>query len=150
MDDALLIEIQQICRLAHERNLQELAIIQPDFSISVIAMPGAVTTAAPVRSMCHAPVTSQHILGSPVPVVEGYAITSPLVGIFYRAPSPDATSFVEVGDSVEVGDTIGIVEAMKVFNEITTDCAGIVIAIPTENGKLVQAGQPLVIIETME
>jgi acetyl-CoA carboxylase biotin carboxyl carrier protein len=80
----------------------------------------------------------------------GYTILSPLVGIFYRAASPDSPPFVEIGDSVEAGQTIGVVEAMKVFNEIITECPGVVAAIPTGNGELVQADQPLVILSPAE
>jgi acetyl-CoA carboxylase biotin carboxyl carrier protein len=152
MDDALLIEIQHLCRLAHERGLQELSITQPGFSISLSTVATAVAPAsvAPVAGVAMPIPASFAPVVPPPPVVEapkGHTIASPLVGIFYRTPSPDSPTFVEIGDTVEVGETIGIVEAMKVFNEITADCAGTVIAIPAENGKLVQVDQPLVVID---
>jgi len=75
------------------------------------------------------------------------AVRSPLIGTFYRAPSPDAPPFVELGDVVEEGQTVCIVEAMKVFNEIKAEWRGRVVAIPAEDGKLVQAGEPLVVLE---
>lgn len=76
------------------------------------------------------------------------AILAPLVGVFYRAPSPNAKAFVEVGDSVEPGQVIGIVEAMKVMNQITSDYRGSVVEILAENASTVQYEQPLVLIDT--
>ena len=70
-------------------------------------------------------------------------VTSPFVGTFYRAPSPDAPPFVDVGSVVRVGQTLCIVEAMKLMNEIEADCAGAVVEILVENGKPVEYGQPL-------
>jgi len=77
----------------------------------------------------------------------GHEIASPLVGTFYRSSSPDMPPLVEVGDRVEVGQPLCIVEAMKVFNEITADRAGAVLAIPAQNGQLVQVGQVLVVLD---
>lgn len=77
---------------------------------------------------------------------EGHAVKSPMVGSFYRCPSPGAKSFVEVGQSVSVGDTLCIIEAMKLLNEIESDKAGIVKAVLVENGQPVEYGQPLFII----
>jgi len=77
-------------------------------------------------------------------------IISPLVGIFYRAPTPGAPPFVTVGSLVEEGQTIGLVEAMKVFNEITAEVDGRVVAILAENEQLVQHGDTLVVIERMD
>jgi len=75
------------------------------------------------------------------------AVRSPLIGVFYRAAAPDTPTFVEIGDVVKEGQTVCIVEAMKVFNEIHAEWNGRVVAIPAENGKLVQAGDPLVVLE---
>lgn len=77
---------------------------------------------------------------------EGHAVKSPMVGTFYRSPSPDAKSFVEVGDTVAVGDTLCIIEAMKLLNEIESDKAGIVKKILIDNGQAVEYGEPLFII----
>ena len=77
---------------------------------------------------------------------EGHAIKSPMVGTFYRSASPGAKAFVEIGDSVQVGDPLCIIEAMKLMNEIEADRAGVVKAILVENGQAVEYGQPLVII----
>lgn len=81
-----------------------------------------------------------------VPAVEGHVVKSPMVGTFYRSPSPDAKSFVDIGSSVSVGDTICIIEAMKLLNEIEADHAGVIKAILVENGQPVEYGEPLFII----
>lgn len=80
------------------------------------------------------------------PVIEGHVVKSPMVGTFYRSPSPDAGTFVEVGTSVAVGDTICIIEAMKLLNEIEADHAGVIKKILVENGQPVEYGEPLFII----
>jgi acetyl-CoA carboxylase biotin carboxyl carrier protein len=80
-------------------------------------------------------------------VPSGHAVTSPMVGTFYRSPSPGASSFVEVGSQVNVGDTLCIIEAMKMMNEIESDKAGTVKAILKENGQPVEFGEALFIIE---
>jgi len=77
---------------------------------------------------------------------EGHLVKSPMVGTFYRAASPGAKPFVEVGDSVQVGDTLCIIEAMKLMNEIEADEAGVVKQVLAENGQPVEFGQPLVVI----
>jgi acetyl-CoA carboxylase biotin carboxyl carrier protein len=77
----------------------------------------------------------------------GHAVTSPIVGTFYRSSSPSAKSFVEVGTAVKEGDTLCIIEAMKIMNQIEADKSGIVKAILVENGQPVEFGQPLFIIE---
>jgi acetyl-CoA carboxylase biotin carboxyl carrier protein len=74
-------------------------------------------------------------------------IVSPMVGVFYRAPSPSDPNFVEIGDSVTKGQTIGLVEAMKVFNEITAETSGVVTKIPVETGSLVETGQALILLK---
>ena len=80
------------------------------------------------------------------PAAEGHVVKAPMVGTFYRAAAPGSASFVEVGDAVEPGDPLCIIEAMKLMNEIEADQAGIVKAILVENGQAVEYGQPLVII----
>jgi acetyl-CoA carboxylase biotin carboxyl carrier protein len=77
----------------------------------------------------------------------GHVVTSPMVGTFYRAPNPGAPPFVELGSQVKVGDTLCIIEAMKMMNEITADRAGVIKAILKENGQPVEYGEPLFVIE---
>ena len=79
-------------------------------------------------------------------VPEGHVVKSPMVGSFYRSPSPGAKAFVDVGQSVNAGDTLCIIEAMKLLNEIEADKAGVIKAILVENGQAVEFGQPLFII----
>lgn len=105
------------------------------------AMPGA---AAPAQSHAAAPAAGA---ASPAASASAKKITALLVGVFYSASSPDAEPFVKVGDRVEVGQVICILEAMKLFNEITSDHAGVVTRIVPENGELVTLGQELFWIE---
>jgi len=83
---------------------------------------------------------------APTAEPEGHAVKSPMVGTFYRSASPGAKPFVDVGDEVQVGDPLCIIEAMKLMNEIEADRAGVVKAILVENGQPVEYGQPLVVI----
>ncbi|MCC8374684.1 MULTISPECIES: acetyl-CoA carboxylase biotin carboxyl carrier protein [Photorhabdus] len=79
--------------------------------------------------------------------IDGHVVRSPMVGTFYRTPSPDAKPFIEIGQRVNVGDTLCIVEAMKMMNQIEADKAGVVKAILVENGQPVEFDEPLVVIE---
>jgi acetyl-CoA carboxylase biotin carboxyl carrier protein len=84
---------------------------------------------------------------TPAPVVpQGHVVTSPMVGTFYLAPSPGAEPFVQVGDTVKEGQTICIIEAMKLLNEIESDKAGVVKEILVDNGQAVEYGQPLFVV----
>lgn len=80
-------------------------------------------------------------------VVEGKEIVSPMVGTYYSAPSPDSEDFVKIGDKVEVGDTVCIVEAMKMMNEVKSSVAGTVVALRVENGKVVKKGDILFLVK---
>lgn len=80
------------------------------------------------------------------PAVEGHIVKSPMVGTFYRSPSPESKAFVDIGAKVSVGDTICIIEAMKLLNEIEADHAGVIKAILVENGQPVEYGEPLFVI----
>jgi acetyl-CoA carboxylase biotin carboxyl carrier protein len=85
--------------------------------------------------------------GAAAPEPQGHVLKSPMVGTFYRAPSPGAPAFVEIGQSVTKGETLCIIEAMKLLNEIESDATGVVKAILVENGQPVEYGQPLFRIE---
>lgn len=93
-----------------------------------------------------APVAAAPAAESAPAVVEGHVVKSPMVGTFYRSPSPDSKSFVDIGSTVAVGDTICIIEAMKLLNEIEADHAGVIKAILVENGQPVEYGEPLFVI----
>jgi acetyl-CoA carboxylase biotin carboxyl carrier protein len=92
------------------------------------------------------PLREQRGAGSEVSATNGHVITSPLVGTFYRRPAPTEPPYVEIGDRVEKGDTLCIIEAMKVMNEIKAEHAGVVEKIFVEDGKPVEYGQPLMVI----
>jgi acetyl-CoA carboxylase biotin carboxyl carrier protein len=80
-------------------------------------------------------------------ILEGHAVKSPMVGTFFSAPKPGAKPFAEVGTQVEIGDTLCVIEAMKIFNQIEADKAGVVIKVFKENGEPVEYGEPLFIID---
>lgn len=107
-------------------NLGGQAVVAP------MAVAPAAAPAAAVAAGDSAPAADEH-----------HVVDSPMVGTFYRAPSPDASTFVELGDRVQVGQTLCIIEAMKLMNEIESDAAGVVEAILVDNGGPVQFGQPL-------
>ena len=94
------------------------------------------------------PAPLQTAVPSPAPPPSGTPVTSPLAGTYYGSPRPGADPFVRMGAQVSAGDPIGLVEAMKVFNEITTDHSGEVVAVLVENGDTIAAGQPLIIVDT--
>ena len=109
---------------------------------------GAVGPAGLVTQVTAAAIPAPVAAEPPAPAaeLEGHLVKSPMVGTFYRAASPGAKAFVEVGDTVQVGDTLCIIEAMKLMNEIESDKAGVVKQILAENGQPVEFGQPLVVI----
>ncbi|HEY1460168.1 MAG TPA: acetyl-CoA carboxylase biotin carboxyl carrier protein [Casimicrobiaceae bacterium] len=109
-------------------------------TVAVIPAPQVHAIATPVLG----PPTEPAVINTPEP--EGHVVKSPMVGTFYRAGAPGSKPFVEVGDSVQAGDPLCIIEAMKLMNEIEADKAGTVKAILAENGQPVEYGQPLVVI----
>ena len=143
-------QVKELVKLVEKYGLAELAIEEGGVSIVV---KGVVAPTPTVVAQAATP------LGEPereeeAPEVEedGNVVTieSPMVGVFYRSPSPDAPSFVEVGDEVEVGQTVGLIEAMKVFSEILSEVAGVVVEMPGHDGKLAHQGDPLVRIRTSD
>jgi acetyl-CoA carboxylase biotin carboxyl carrier protein len=109
---------------------------------ALAAGPAAPASAAPAPAAAPAAAA----LAEPIPGQDGHVFKSPMVGTFYRAPSPEASVFVEVGQAIKEGQTICIIEAMKLMNEIEADKSGVVKAILVENGQPVEYGQPLFII----
>jgi acetyl-CoA carboxylase biotin carboxyl carrier protein len=97
---------------------------------------------APASHATPAPTTAAPVVAE----VEGHIVKSPMVGTFYRSSSPDAKAFVDVGSKVAVGDTLCIIEAMKLLNEIDCDFAGVIKKILVENGQPVEYGEPLFVI----
>ena len=108
---------------------------------SALAVPAATIGVSPAAAPQATPAPA-----APTPESEGHVVKSPMVGTFYRSASPGAKAFVEVGDSVQQGDVLCIVEAMKLMNEIEADASGTIKAVIAENGQPVEFGQPLFII----
>jgi len=138
--------LEALFRLAKSARLAEFSLRQPGFGLSLkTVLAPRPKEAAPSQIRSPAPPSaSAPAAASPRSTID---IRSPLTGVFYRTPSPGAAPFVEVGDEVEEGQTVCLVEAMKVFNEIVSDWAGRVTAIPAQEGKLVADGEVLVVLE---
>jgi acetyl-CoA carboxylase biotin carboxyl carrier protein len=140
-------KIKKLIEMLEESNLGEIEIKEGEESIRISR---AGTT--PVQMMAAAPAP----MAAPAPVAvaeakpaapSGHMVTSPMVGSFYRSSAPGSAPFVEIGSQVKVGDTLCIIEAMKILNTIESDKAGTVKAILKENGQPVEFGEPLVVIE---
>ena len=109
--------------------------------------PAPVAHAAPAAGKAPAAEHASESHGKPgKDVPDGHTIRSPMVGTFYASPNPDAPSFVKVGQTVKAGDTLGIIEAMKMFNPIEADASGVIKAVLVENGQPVEFGQPLFLL----
>jgi acetyl-CoA carboxylase biotin carboxyl carrier protein len=150
-------KLKTLIDLVSESNVSELEITEAEGKVRIVKS-APVTAAAPVSySMAPAPVTPSVVpaldavpaaLAAATPAAPvGHTVKSPMVGTFYRASSPGAKPFVEVGDTIKEGETICIVEAMKILNEIEADKSGTVTQILVENGQAVEYGQPLYVIE---
>ncbi|KOE84843.1 acetyl-CoA carboxylase biotin carboxyl carrier protein [Vibrio aestuarianus] len=147
-------KIKKLIELVEESGISELEISEGEESVRISrnAAPAQMAPVhyaaapAPVAAPAAAPVAPAAEAAAPA-VVTGHQVLSPMVGTFYRSPSPDSKAFVEVGQSVSVGDTLCIVEAMKMMNQIESDKSGVVTAILLEDGQNVEFDQPLVVIE---
>ena len=150
-------KLKTLIDLVSESNVSELEITEAEGKVRIVKSAPVVAAAPITYSMAPAPVAP-----TVVPAVEaasaapaaaapaapaGHTVKSPMVGTFYRASSPGAKAFVEVGDTIKEGETICIVEAMKILNEIEADKSGTVTQILVENGQAVEYGQPLYVIE---
>lgn len=148
--------VERLLELAGRYGLQELEVEEAGLRISVEAWSGpAAPEAAPAEGAPAGAYLWRPPALPPEPAPTGPAlpetahpITAPLTGTFYRSPSPGAPAFVEVGDTVEEGQVIGLIEAMKVFSEVTADRAGRVLDFPIQSGKLVQRGDVLLYLDT--
>jgi acetyl-CoA carboxylase biotin carboxyl carrier protein len=145
-------KVKKLIELLEESNIAELEIHEGEESVRIsrasqIAAP--VVAAAPVAAVPAAPAVAEAPVSVPATEAEisGHKVISPMVGTFYRSPSPGSSPFVEVGSSVSVGDTLCIIEAMKLLNQIEADKAGTVKAILADNGEPVEYGQALFVIE---
>ncbi|EHQ52230.1 biotin carboxyl carrier protein [Ectothiorhodospira sp. PHS-1] len=151
-------KIKKLIELLEESGINEIEIQEGEESVRITRaapnsgtafmmppqqymVPGAAPAAAPA-----APAPAPAAEDKPA-LPSGHQVTAPMVGTFYRAPTPGARAFVEVGQSVNAGDTLCIIEAMKMLNQIEADKAGVIKAILVENGQPVEYGQPMFIID---
>ena len=142
-------DIRAFAELMREYELTELKIEQEGCNLSLARATAAPTVvAAPPVQIAAAPVAAPAAAPAPAPEPEApqEAIESPLVGTFYRAASPDAKPFVEIGDRVTADTTVGIIEAMKVMNEVKAEKSGVIKEVLVDNGDPVEYGQKLFII----
>ena len=150
-------KLKKLIDLVQESGIGEIEITEGEEKVRITRQP------APAPAVMMAPQMQPMTYGSPsgpsqshvaapaepavAPEPKGHQLKSPMVGTFYRAPSPGAPSFVEIGQSVTKGQTLCVIEAMKLLNEIESDASGTIKAILVENGQPVEYGQPLFLIE---
>lgn len=154
-------KIKKLIDLLEESNLAEIEIKEGEESVRLARTPRGGAAAGPVMQyapapMHHAPVHHEPARVAPVgeapsaparsDMPDGHVVRSPMVGTFYASPSPDAPPFVKVGQAVKAGDTLGIIEAMKMFNPIEADISGTVTAVLASTGRPVEFDEPLFVI----
>lgn len=147
-------KLKTLIDLVAESGISELEVTEENDKVRIVnkvqtvAVAPAPVVAAPVAAPTVAanPTAPAEPVVSEKPVVEGTTVTSPMVGTFYRSPNPGADPFVKVGDKVEVGQTLCIIEAMKLLNEIEAETSGTIKEILVDNAQPVEFGQPLFII----
>ena len=151
-------KIKKLIDLLEESNLAEIEIKEGEESVRLARTPkGSVVAAAPM--IHHAPAAAPVMpMQSPVEAAtgghpkpgsdlpDGHVVRAPMVGTFYASPSPDKPAFVTVGQTVKAGDTLAIIEAMKMFNPIEADVSGTVLKVMAENGQPIEFDQPLFVI----
>ncbi len=144
MDDRVLARVRALVEWAQEQRLTEFSFRDGEFRVAFRTCPRPVAAALAAAPAAADPATdgATVLAASTLPT-----INSPLVGIFYRSPSPDAPPFVDIGAWVSPDTVVGLVEAMKVFNEISAETSGRVVRILAESGQMVTSGQPLIEIE---
>ncbi|CAM3219567.1 acetyl-CoA carboxylase, biotin carboxyl carrier protein [Pseudomonas floridensis] len=145
-------KVKKLIELLEESGIDELEIREGEESVRIsrhsktpaqqyyAPAPAPAPVAAPVAPAAAAPAAAE---APSAPALNGHVVKSPMVGTFYRTPAPTSPAFVEVGKTVKVGDTICIVEAMKMMNHITAEKAGVIESILVENGQPVEFDQPL-------
>ncbi|WP_253451058.1 acetyl-CoA carboxylase biotin carboxyl carrier protein [Halomonas sp. Y3] len=148
-------KVKKLIELLEESNISEIEIQEGEESVRISRHPNGVSWQAPMPQGYAAPQQpAPQAPAAPAPAepaaeepgFQGHAVTSPMVGTFYRSPAPGSKPFVEVGSSVKKGDTICIVEAMKMMNQIEADRDGVVEAILVEDGEPVEFDQPMLVI----
>ncbi len=147
-------KIKKLIDILEESNLAELEIKEGEESVRLSRVPK--NTAGPVAPVTHVQVPAPAIApapATPAPAAAGgkelpagHVLRSPMVGTFYASSSPEAAPYVKVGQTVKVGDTLGIIEAMKMFNQIEADAAGTIVAVLATSGQPVEFDEPLFVI----
>ena len=148
-------KLKTLIDLVSESNVSELEITEAEGKVRIVKGGGQVVHAQPAAVALAAPAAPAAVAGAAVAAAAvaapaepiGHIVKSPMVGTFYRASAPGAKAFVEIGSQVKEGETVCIIEAMKILNEIETDKAGTITQILCENGQAVEYGQPLFVIE---
>ncbi|WP_298931697.1 acetyl-CoA carboxylase biotin carboxyl carrier protein [uncultured Ramlibacter sp.] len=148
-------KLKTLIDLVSESNVSELEITEAEGKVRIVKGGGAVvqqyapaTMAALAPAVAGpAPAAAAPVAAAPAEADSGHVVKSPMVGTFYRSASPGAKPFVEIGSTIKEGETICIVEAMKILNEIEADKSGTVTRILCENGQAVEYGQPMFVIE---
>jgi acetyl-CoA carboxylase biotin carboxyl carrier protein len=146
-------KLKKLIDLVQESGIAELEVTEGEERVKIVRSGRAtgetfVTVPAhPASPPAPPPPAAAAPAEPPAPPPEGHMVKSPMVGTFYRASAPDAKPFVEVGDTVKAGQTVCIIEAMKLMNEIESDRDGVVKAILVDNGQPVEYGEPLFVIE---
>ncbi|NOR43463.1 MAG: acetyl-CoA carboxylase biotin carboxyl carrier protein [Gammaproteobacteria bacterium] len=145
-------KVKKLIELLEESGIAEIEINEGEESVRISRYGSGAAMAPPVQfAPAPAPVAAAPVAAEPestaAPAISGHTVNSPMVGTFYTASAPGTPDFVKIGDSVNQGDTVCIIEAMKILNQIEADKSGIVKAILVENGQPVEFGQPLIVIE---
>jgi acetyl-CoA carboxylase biotin carboxyl carrier protein len=153
-------KLKTLIDLVSDSNVSELEITEAEGKVRIVKGGGAMVQGYPMPAPMAAPMVAAPMAApaaaipaapaaapAAAPVASGHAVKAPMVGTFYRSASPGAKPFVEVGQAVKEGDTLCIIEAMKILNEIEADKSGTVTQVLCENGQAVEYGQPMFIIE---
>lgn len=146
-------KVKKLIELLEESGISEIEISEGEESVRIsrYPKPGTVTTAVAAPPAVAAPAAAPAAAAAPAvpaaPPVRGQQVTAPMVGTFYSGAAPGAKPFVEIGAEVKPGDTLCVIEAMKMMNQIESEFAGRVVSILVENGNPVEFGQPLFVIE---
>jgi acetyl-CoA carboxylase biotin carboxyl carrier protein len=159
--DMNLSQIQELIKFVSKSGVSEVAIEQKDFKITIKATDGkskvqeviqvAMPAAAPVAIAAAAPAPAAAPAAPAAPAAEAKGnlieVRSPMIGTFYRSPSPDKPAFIEVGQTIKAGDTVCVIEAMKLFNEIEAEVSGTIVKVLVNDSTPVEYDQPLFLVE---
>lgn len=144
-------KLKKLIDLVQESGISELEVTEGEEKVRIVKHYAAAGVAMPQYALPApapqgAPVVSTVNLDDDDEMPEGHIVKSPMVGTFYRSPSPGADAFVQIGQTVKQGETLCIIEAMKLLNEIEADASGVIKAILLDNGEPVEFGEPLFVI----